>query len=141
MRFVLICVDLCAKGALPKWPSGTFVGTLFCIRVTPIGKNGGSRRLSQKRERKRVALGTSSDVVRRVLVYTRASISLFPKVLKIIEIGCQKGAILDTFLDRKVAGGGLGVDLASQRGVRKGSAKKGSPQGVQGYRPREGGSL
>ena len=49
-------------------------------------------------------------------------------------------SILGTFLERKVAGGALGVDLASQRGVRKGSAKKGSLQGVRGKKPRGGGA-
>ena len=45
---------------------------------------------------------------------------------------CQKGALLGTFFYRKVAGGDLGVDLGSQRGVQKGGAKKDSLQGVKG---------
>ena len=63
----------------------------------------------------------------------------FSEVLTIVEIGCRKGAIWGAFLDRKVAGGGLGVDLASHRDVQKGSAKKGPLQGVQGDRKEGGG--
>ena len=61
--------------------------------------------LSQKRDRKRVGLGTPSDSVRRVPVYTRAEFSLFQEIAKLLQNGSRKGVVLETFFRRKVAGG------------------------------------
>ena len=65
----------------------------------------GSRMLSQKRDRKRVGLGTPSDSVRRVPVYTRAKFSLFREIAELLQNGSRKGGVLETFLRRQVAGG------------------------------------
>ena len=65
----------------------------------------GSRMLSQKRDRKRVGLGTPSDSVRRVPVYTRAKVSLFQEIAELLQNGSRKGVVWETFFGKTVAGG------------------------------------